>query len=128
MERIEFPDGNWIEVREAAEVPERLRRPYLAACALAQDGDAATRLEAIRRANTLGVVAILNGWSYEKPPSVDALEDLPSLRYDEIIDACSSRVDKLTWSMVVSPETLADPKAPSDGSSSSKPGWPIPTP
>lgn len=125
MERITFPDGEWIEVRDAAEVPERLRRPYLSAGMAVSRTDDQTG--AVRRAQALGAVAVLSGWSYPAAVSVEALEDLPSLRYDEILSACESRVDKLTWSMIPTPEAIADPKATTDEQPSSGPGWPIPT-
>ena len=122
VERVTFVDGSWIELRDVADVTERQRRPYLASLNVPASADGAAQIEAIRRSHDLAAVAVIAGWSHELPITVDALTDLPSIRYDEILDACQSRKDQLAWSLVASPEAREDPKASIDVSSPSVPG------
>ena len=116
-------------MREAAEVPERLRRPHLAAGALSSEtAELDVRLTLVRTAMSLGAVAIIASWSWPAPVTQEALEDLPSLAYDQIMDATQSRADQLRWSLVVTPETMADPKALSGESTPSAPTSTTPMP
>ena len=163
MSRVEFPDGNWIEIRTAAEVPEKLRRPYLAQMAVtgrvaptvamvpklaaqgaAERDDAGelvlTRVEVdpgepgpymdeLRRLHLHGARAVIVEWSWLVPLSFEALEDLPSLAVDMILDATEGARDGIRYSLTSGTRAAAaDPKASSSDRSSSDPGWPTPEP
>lgn len=128
--RIDLSDGSsWVDVREPPEVSERLRRPHLAAsAAVSLLDDFEQRVAMVRRANDLGVLAIVAAWSWPDAVSEQALLDMPSSRYDEIMSVTESRRAGLRWSLVADEAAIADPKAPSDDSNSSEPGWATPTP
>jgi hypothetical protein len=127
VERITFPDGGWIELREPAEVSERLRRPHLAAVAVVMgtEPNTAARVNAVRYANETAAVALIGAWCWGDPITTDRMLDLPSLVYDQILAAIEPKAAGLRWSLVG--EDPTDPKADTDDSPSSKPGWPSPT-
>jgi len=108
--------GGWIEMREPDQVSERLRRPIeLAFLDLSDDVAAAidpertdVRLSAadmaiLHQANDLAAVAIVESWSFGPAVTVDALVDLPSVAYREILAATAPVALKLLPDFEVSP-------------------------
>lgn len=120
MKRVDLPDGQWLELRDPAEVTERQRRPHLAAVSvyMGTPDYSAARVDALRACNETAAIALINGWSFPEAVSAEAMQDWPSLRYDQVMSVIEPLADGLKWSLIVkpeaTPETLADPKATTD--------------
>lgn len=113
MSRLELPSGGHAELRDPKLVPERLRRPvmrtyvtFLALFVDEVDGDGRpitdklgrpvksppTTPEALDVASELNDVlalALIGSWSFDTPPSLEALQDLPGADYDAVRAAVS---------------------------------------
>ena len=131
--RVTLPAGQVIEVRDAVEVPERLRRPVLAISAAVEalgdpPSDPAQQLELIRRAWTLQIVAVVADWSFSGPVTADTVDDLPGIIYDQIFAVTAVQRDGIRWSLIVGTTGGSDPKASAGASPSSDAGWSTPTP
>lgn len=121
MKRENLKAGGWVDLRDQADVSERLRRPVrklqmiLAADPAfsgvvknaAQGGitsvDDVSPGMAAEMMSTMGagsvdmmmdlqdhaIMSRVMGWSFEFPVTLDSLQDLPGLAYDEISKLCA---------------------------------------
>ena len=120
--------GGWVELREPAEVPERLRRPLIQLTmagvplqphfeALQNDPSSvdpemfAKFMEYNADFGDVSVLALVKEWSFG-PVTKDSLLDLPSAAYDEIQKAVAPHITALLPNFGVDP----DPKATTDDS------------
>lgn len=121
MHTVTLPSGATVDIRDAGEVPERLRRVHLAAAyqlgAMDATADTAAYTTQVRVANDTAVLAYVVSWSMPYPLTMDGLLDMPSLAYDEVVSVVEPFVKDLVWSLVTrqTPETMADPKADTAG-------------
>jgi hypothetical protein len=118
--RIDVYNG-WIELRDPAQVPERLRRPVVAcssAAAALEDIDEnnistetiTKTLEFYSEFNDLLAVAMVESWSWSMPVSTESLLELPSRAYDDIRKAVAPYVRQLLPDFSVS--GVDDPLVP----------------
>lgn len=140
--RVELPRGQHAMLRDPEDVPERLRRPYLDASErllgfLAEAGVTDADIAAARggdqdRMAAIGVKAVTGGarmiqrgvqdsliaalvesWSYDKPVSAEAVQDLPGRAYDALCEACEPLAAALNPDFTPNP----DPESPTQPSS-----------
>ena len=130
MERIDIttPSGapEWVELRDPAEVPERLRRRVLAkgpkgaelfvrigeldgdenaaAMALSEDD-----LLFMREFDDTVALCFIAAWSFPHPVDADGLGELPGPVYDQIVTRTRPLVPELMPSFTV--DGAMDPKA-----------------
>lgn len=124
--KVTLPKDEWALIREADEVPERLRRAHLAAQGAMLDGagitydetgkptvgsvtsGAVTEIGAVKDALILSYV---KEWSLTEPITVDTLMDLPGGLYDALHDAASKAAAQ-GGILDASPDGAADPASP----------------
>lgn len=134
MLRIDLPSGATADVRDVADVTERMRRPlkrtqaklgangeFLTAVKAAQDlkGDDAdltpseqsaiaagmgSAFDDLESLNDLLVAAMVAGWSYGFPVSEDACQDLPGRDLDALREAVTPYMAQLMPGFEASPE------------------------
>jgi hypothetical protein len=140
MQRVTLKAGGWADLRDVAEIPERLRRPVRriqmllagspAFADVAKDGPASaadiTDEQAAAMAAKLGdsydlidqlqdrsIMQRVMGWSYGPEVTLDALQDLPGVVYDELGQLCKDGALDTGLNTSPSPEE-ASPTAPSN--------------
>jgi len=141
---IELPRGAYAILRDPAEVPERYRRPIVAAQlgfasskqalaaaqtfiatddqAVSEDArlDAAAdligagALSAIDDISDLLIVALVDSWSFSQPITVDGVLDLPSSAYRALREAVEPYLSALMPEFTPNPDP-ASPTHPSSG-------------
>lgn len=142
MIRHNLPSGAWADLRDVADVTERMRRPikrtqaklganaeFLAAVQTAQgmkgDGEELSQAEQLSIAAGLGaafddlealndllVAALVAGWSYGFEPSADACQDIPAGDLDALREICAPLMTQLMPGF----EPTPDPDSPTTGS------------
>lgn len=142
MNRHTLPSGATVDIREVADVTERMRRPikrvqsqlganadFVAAVATAQaikgNGDDLSPAEQLSIAagmgaafddlenlNDLLVAAMTAGWSYDFPVSADACQDIPGRDLDALRELCSPYLAQLLPGFEPDPDP-ASPIVPS---------------
>ncbi len=136
---VQLPDGQTAHFRDPGQVPERLRRPVSRALMSSMRGldsvevDPATGdvreltereigermiasggMDALDDANDLLVLALVTGWSYDAPVTLEALLDLPGDAYDALREESAPHL----WAML--PKNFRvdkDPESPTKPSS-----------
>ena len=106
--RIELPDGNWVEFRSANDLRNKDRDAVLLASDSAE-GRYATGLAVVR---TLIIISVIS-WSFPFPVSVESLGELTMQQYDALSDA----MDPYRKAMFPSFEPDTDPESPTVPSS-----------
>lgn len=134
--RIELPKGDWADIREADEVPERLRRAYLEAqTKMLQQSGASVSDEGKVDMSTLNVTGMASeigpvrdalilcytkAWSLldgdnPLPLNAESILDLPGGAYDALHDACDKAYKEAKGGQVdTSPEGALDPRSPTE--------------
>jgi hypothetical protein len=119
--------GGWIEIRDAKEVPERLRRPIVELTMSgvplqphmeAMQNDLASVDPAVvaqfmqysAKFNDKAILALVKEWSFPDPVSEESIMDLPAGVFDEIQTAIAPFISELLPNFGVDP----DPKATTD--------------
>ncbi|RJQ68078.1 hypothetical protein D5S17_32770 [Pseudonocardiaceae bacterium YIM PH 21723] len=129
---VQLPDGAHALLRDAAQVPERLRRPYVAVQTRmgALASSVPETLPEDERKRQVGIkvmteqpgllseltdtlmLALISNWSYDMPVTADSLLDLPVAAYDTLKAAC----EKQSSGLMVSFEPTPDPDSPTEPS------------
>src|SRR5437867_3459715 len=123
---IDLPHGEWAIVREADEVPERLRRAHLRAQgAMLADADvtfdedgtptgakmSAGAISDVGDVHDALIIAHVKEWSFANiPVNADSLGDLPGGTYDTLYKACEEQSKGVVLN--AGPEGALDPVSP----------------
>lgn len=118
--------GGWVELRDPKEVPERLRRPILLkgntiakqSAAIADGSVEASNIDEDTLAgmfdfNDLLAIALIAGWSFSEPITVEGLGNLPGKTYDSVQRLVAPLITDVMPDFEPSPEEDS-PTVPSD--------------
>jgi hypothetical protein len=121
MQRINV-SGGWIDLRDPKDVPEKLRRPVIEKSVSLQEvvGKEENDLTSGDLSNLFGLndliaVALVAGWSFAHPITLDGLLELSGSAYDDILKAVAPKTIELMPNFGVDP----DPKVPIENSDDS---------
>lgn len=123
---VELPKDEHAVIRDADEVPERLRRAHLEAQGKILDGSdvkvdedgnptdiklGGDAVSIVGKINDALIMAYVKEWTLTAPLTADALLDLPSATYDLLLKACEA-AQAQARPVVADPSQAADPASP----------------
>jgi len=129
LQRVDLPSGGWADLRPAKAVSERQRRPVRQGFYKLADipgvreafksGDTESLpMQVMNEFDTLNdmlAVAVIAGWSFGAPVTLDAVQDLDGPDYDALQKAVAPLMTELLPDFSASKESAADPKVTTEG-------------
>lgn len=138
-DKIDLGNGGWAKLRTPEEVPERKRRPLAKVQRLligsnigealvnrAEQGEEVTEdevnallrphladdaMDLFDQSDDLLMYALLEEWSYDKPITVDEIQDLPGAAYDKLRDECRPLLNAVLGNTEDNEAEILDPRS-----------------